>query len=175
MLLDEVFYPSDLDQHALHFVGDVIVAPHRPVPCLNLQVLVHDEPATTAGILVAEGLLRREIVRSLLADASVGNIILADVHTAHDVTTLLVDADQYLAIIVNQPLAADAAQVVNEGIKSDEHCVRDLVVDFVPFSDSDDERKTRLARGAVTRTQQNRLKTSSPPFTNRRTRSHFDP
>ena len=46
-------------------------------------------------------------------------VILADVHIACNLRTLLVDADQYLAILEVQSLADNAAQVVNEGIKSD--------------------------------------------------------
>ena len=38
------------------------VASQRAVPGLNLQVLVHDDPITTAEALLAEGLLGHEIV-----------------------------------------------------------------------------------------------------------------
>ena len=48
------------------------VTPHSAVPRLNLQVLVHDDPATTAGALFADCLLRHEIVRSLHSDTNVG-------------------------------------------------------------------------------------------------------
>ena len=46
-------------------------------------------------------------------------INLPDVHTACNIRTLLVDADQHLAILVIPSLAVDAAQNVNEGTKSD--------------------------------------------------------
>mmetsp|Transcript_63861 Transcript_63861/g.169047 ORF Transcript_63861/g.169047 Transcript_63861/m.169047 type:complete len:316 (+) Transcript_63861:590-1537(+) len=65
-------------------------------------------------------------------------IILADVHTACNVRTLLVDADQYLAVLVIQSLAVNAAQVVSERVKPDvlHNASHDgLVVNFPSNSD----------------------------------------
>ena len=47
------------------------VTPHRAVPCLNLQELVHDDPPTTTGTLLEVCLLRHETVQNLQADANV--------------------------------------------------------------------------------------------------------
>ena len=100
ILVNEVFYRSDVDQHARHVVAGTCswTSDHLRSPCRwgSPSAWNSEKPSRRCKLRKHHPCRR-----------------------AHR-PQLLVDAHEYLAIFVNQSHAADAAQIVNEGIKSDE-------------------------------------------------------